>query len=183
MFSLASFSNQLVSKQLLAIIEWGWVTCEELCRSRRTEGPRWMTSSGICIILHIIRQPNSIIMFFNILSKYFLVVNKLAYLLEDFLFFLGTAETVVCCFFSCRYWSKSKYHPSRWLNRGQNLFRVPLNNQTYNYQVCRAILASFIVYRIFFQSLGLEIVCNDSPANKLIWQNNGNGLLIHSSEK
>ena len=71
----------------------------------------------------------------------------------------------------------------RWITSSEICIILPLNNQTYNYQVYGAILASFIVYIIFFQSLDLEIIYNDSPANKLIWQNNGNGLLIHSSEK
>ena len=52
-----------------AIIERGWVGYEEFCRSRRvlsTEAEGWGgTPSEICRILHILRKPNSIVLFYD----------------------------------------------------------------------------------------------------------------------
>ena len=45
----------------LLINEWGWVSYEQLWRSRRVLRPRWITRSEISIILHMIRKQNSII--------------------------------------------------------------------------------------------------------------------------
>ena len=43
----------------LTINEWGWVSYEELCRLRR------ITLCEISIILHMIRKPNSIIVYYS----------------------------------------------------------------------------------------------------------------------
>ena len=45
----------------LVINEWDWVGYEELIRSRKVFRPRWITPSEICVILHILRKPNSLI--------------------------------------------------------------------------------------------------------------------------
>ena len=57
-------SNMFSSKKLhridyLAIIEWGWVLCENIMQIE--EYFRLITSSEICIILRIIWKPNSVI--------------------------------------------------------------------------------------------------------------------------
>ena len=62
------------TKKYLAVIEGGWVGCEELCNQCKVDvvhqggRPRWITPSAICIIFPIVWKPNSSIFLLFIYS-------------------------------------------------------------------------------------------------------------------
>ena len=66
------------NSKYLVVIEWGWADREGCYR------PRWITTSEISIILHILRKPNSIIIFIIIHSKIFPkpLKKKMSYLMK-----------------------------------------------------------------------------------------------------
>ena len=66
------------NSKYLVVIEWGWADREGCYR------PRWITTSEISIILHILRKPNSIIIFIIIYSKIFPkpLKKKMSYLMK-----------------------------------------------------------------------------------------------------
>ena len=71
-------SGRPCNSEYLVVIEWGWTDREGCYR------PRWITTSEISIILHILRKPNSIIVFIIIHSKIFPkpLNKKMSYLMK-----------------------------------------------------------------------------------------------------